>query len=248
MAVIGFIGSGNIGQVLARQAIASGHHVVMSNSRGPQTLGRVIEALGPMALAATPEQAGAAGDLVVVAIPFRNVLQIPVQPLADKIVIDANNYYAPRDGHVAAIDNGDTAASEILAAHLAATRVVKAFNAIMAADILEHARPSGTPHRRAIPIAGDDDQAKQPSPNSSTRSGSTPSTPDHWSKAEASIRWMPGARLSTRTPCVWPWPPARGTDTVASRSDDRGTAQAAVLSLGRVRPVIKGALRRSSSP
>jgi predicted dinucleotide-binding enzyme len=161
MTVIGFIGSGNIGQVLARQAIVSGHDVVMSNSRGPHTLTRLTEALGPRARAATPEQAGAAGDLVVVAIPFRNVLQIPAQPLAGKIVIDANNYFAPRDGQVPAIDNGDTAASEMLAAHLTATRVVKAFNAIMATHIIEHARPSGTPHRRAIPIAGDDDQAKR---------------------------------------------------------------------------------------
>jgi predicted dinucleotide-binding enzyme len=161
MAVIGFIGSGNIGQVLARQAIASGHDVVMSNSRGPHTLVRLIDALGPRARAATPEQAGAAGDLVVVAIPFRNVPQIPVRPLAGKIVIDANNYFAARDGHVPTIDNGDTAASEILAAHLTATHIVKAFNAIMAAHIIEHARPSGTPHRRAVPIAGDDDQAKR---------------------------------------------------------------------------------------
>ncbi|MGW0556759.1 NADPH-dependent F420 reductase [Streptomyces sp. NPDC002926] len=95
------------------------------------------------------------------AIPFRNVLQIPVQPLASKIVIDANNYFAPRDGQVPANDNGDTAASEMLAAHLTGTRVVKAFNAIMAAHIVEHARPSGAPHRRAISIAGDDDQAKR---------------------------------------------------------------------------------------
>jgi predicted dinucleotide-binding enzyme len=102
-----------------------------------------------------------AGDLVVVAIPFRNARQIPVEPLAGKIVIDPNNYYPPRDGHITAIDNGDTASSEILAAHLANTHVVKAFNAIMAAHIIEHARPSGTPHRRAIPIAGDDDQAKR---------------------------------------------------------------------------------------
>jgi predicted dinucleotide-binding enzyme len=161
MAVIGFIGSGNIGQVIARQAIASGHDVVMSNSRGPHTLAPLISALGPRARAATPEQASMAGDLVVVAIPFRNVWQIPVQPLTGKIVIDANNYYAPRDGRIAAIDNGDTAASETLAAHLSDAHVVKAFNAIMAVHIIEHARPSGTPHRRAIPIAGDDDQAKR---------------------------------------------------------------------------------------
>jgi 8-hydroxy-5-deazaflavin:NADPH oxidoreductase len=161
MTVIGFIGSGNIGQVLARQVIGAGYDVVMSNSREPETLAHLVAALGPTALAATSDQAAAAGDLVVVAIPFRNVAQVPVQPLAGKVVIDVSNYYAPRDGHIAVIDNGDTASSEILAAHLPTSKVVKAFNAIMAADIAEHATPSGTLHRRAIPIAGDDEQAKR---------------------------------------------------------------------------------------
>src|SRR6202163_1142365 len=158
--VIGFIGSGNIGQVLARQVIAAGYDVVMSNSRRAETLTPLVAALGPKARAATSDQAATAGDLVVVAIPFRNVAQVPVQPLAGKVVIDVSNYYAPRDGHLAAIDNGDKASSEILAAHLPTSRIVKAFNAIIATQIAEHATPPGTPHRRAIPIAGDDEQAK----------------------------------------------------------------------------------------
>ena len=160
MTVIGFIGSGNIGQVLARQVIAAGYDVVMSNSRRAETLAPLVAALGPKARAATSDQAATAGDLVVVAIPFRNVAQVPVQPLAGKVVIDVSNYYAPRDGHLAAIDNGDKASSEILAAHLPTSRIVKAFNAIIATQIAEHATPPGTPHRRAIPIAGDDEQAK----------------------------------------------------------------------------------------
>src|ERR1700694_430196 len=155
MTFIGFIGSGNIGQVLARQVIAAGYDVVMSNSRRAETLTPLVAALGPKARAATSDQAATAGDLVVVAIPFRNVAQIPVQPLAGKVVIDVSNYYAPRDGHIAAIDNGSTASSEVLAAHLPASRIVKAFNAIIAAEIAEQATPPGTPHRRAIPIAGD---------------------------------------------------------------------------------------------
>ena len=160
MSVIGFIGSGNIGQVLARQVIAAGYDVVMSNSRGAETLAPLVAALGPKARAATSDRAAAAGDLVVVAIPFRNVAQVPVQPLAGKVVIDPSNYYPPRDGHIATIDNGEKASSEVLAAHLPTSKVVKAFNAIMAAQIVEHATPPGTPHRRAIPIAGDDEQAK----------------------------------------------------------------------------------------
>jgi 8-hydroxy-5-deazaflavin:NADPH oxidoreductase len=160
MSVIGFIGSGNIGQVLARQVIVAGYDVVMSNSRRAETLAPLVAALGPKARAGTSDQAATAGDLVVVAIPFRNVAQVPVQPLAGKVVIDVSNYYAPRDGHIAVIDNGDKASSEILAAHLPTSRIVKAFNAIMAIQIAEDATPPGTPQRRAIPIAGDDEQAK----------------------------------------------------------------------------------------
>ena len=160
MTVIGFIGSGNIGQALARQVIAAGYDVVMSNSRQPETLGPLVAALGPKARAATSDDAAAAGDLVVVAIPFRNLAQVPVEPLAGKIVIDPNNYYPPRDGHIATIDTGEKASSEVLASHLPMSKVVKAFNAIMAAQIVEQATPAGTPHRRAIPIAGDDEQAK----------------------------------------------------------------------------------------
>src|SRR6202163_719541 len=160
MTVIGFIGSGNIGQVLAGQVIAAGHEVVMSNSRRPETLAPLVAALGSKARAASADQAATAGEIVVVAIPFRNVAQVPVQPLADKVVIDVSNYYPPRDGHIAVIDNGDKASSEVLAAHLPTSKIVKAFNAIMATHIAEHASPPGTPRRRAIPIAGDDEQAK----------------------------------------------------------------------------------------
>src|ERR1700681_3859878 len=150
--VIGFIGSGNIGQVLARQVIAAGYDVVMSNSRRAETLTPLVAALGPKARAATSDQAATAGDLVVVAIPFRNVAQVPVQPLAGKVVIDVSNYYPPRDGNIAVIDTADTTSRKILAAHLPTSKVVKAFNAIMAADIADQATPPGTLHRRAIPI------------------------------------------------------------------------------------------------
>ena len=161
MTTIGFIGSGNIGQAVARRAIAVGHSVVMSNSRSPETLARVVAALGPRARAATATATGDAADLVVVAIPFSSYQQVPVQPLAGKIVIDAGNYYPPRDGHVAELDIGATTSSELLAAHLPTSKVVKAFNTIIAAQIVEDATAPGAPHRRALPIAGDDASAKR---------------------------------------------------------------------------------------
>jgi 8-hydroxy-5-deazaflavin:NADPH oxidoreductase len=161
MTTIGFIGSGNIGQAVALRVIAVGHSVVMSNSRGPETLAGLVDALGPRAHAATATAAGDAAEIVVVAIPFTSFEQVPVEPLAGKVVIDTGNYYAPRDGHVAELDDGTTTSSEMLASHLPTSNVVKAFNTIIAAQIVEHATPAGTPHRRALPIAGDDAAAKR---------------------------------------------------------------------------------------
>ncbi|WP_193611162.1 NADPH-dependent F420 reductase [Nocardioides lijunqiniae] len=161
MTTIGLIGSGHIGAAIAQRAVESGHDVVLSNSRGPETLTDLVERLGDRARAATAQEAAAEGDVVVVTIPFKNVAQVPVEPLAGKVVIDTNNYYFERDGRVPDIDEGRTSVSEVLAAHLPESRVVKAFNAIQAAHIVSAATPPGDPARRAIPIAGDDEEAKQ---------------------------------------------------------------------------------------
>jgi predicted dinucleotide-binding enzyme len=161
MASIGFIGSGNVGQAIARRAIAAGHTVAMSNSRAPETLARLIAALGPQARAATPAAAGDAADIVVVAIPFSSLDGVPVGPLAGKIIIDTGNYYQPRAGPIAELDDGTTTSSEMLAGHLPTSKVVKAFNTIIAAQIVQHATPAGTPYRRALPIAGDDTSGKR---------------------------------------------------------------------------------------
>src|SRR5436309_9838429 len=99
MTTVGFIGSGRIGGTVARLAIAAGHDVVLSNSRGPETLGDLVDELGPQATAATPDEAGDAGDLVVVTVPLKAYRNVPVEPLRAKVVIDTNNYYPDRDGH-----------------------------------------------------------------------------------------------------------------------------------------------------
>ncbi|MCW2794807.1 NADPH-dependent F420 reductase [Nocardioides sp.] len=161
MTTIGLIGSGHIGQAIARQALAHGYDVVLSNSRGPETLSGVVAELGDGARAGTSEEAAAAGDLVVVTIPFKSYEQVPVEPLAGKTVIDTNNYYFERDGHYVEIDEGRTTPSEVLAEHLPTSHVVKAFNSIQAAQIGSAATPAGTPNRRALPIAGDDAAAKE---------------------------------------------------------------------------------------
>jgi predicted dinucleotide-binding enzyme len=160
MATIGLIGAGHIGSQVARLAVAHGYDVVISNSRGPETLASLVAELGPKARAATPAEAGAAGDIVVVTVPLKNYRQVPVGPLAGKIVIDTNNYYPARDGQIAELDNESTTTSELLQAHLPTSKVVKAFNHIYAHQITTDGRPKGTPNRRALVIAGDDAEAK----------------------------------------------------------------------------------------
>ena len=158
---IGLIGAGRIGGTLAQLAVAHGHDVVVSNSRGPQTLGDLVARLGEHATAGTAPQAAAAGDVVVVTIPLKNYRQVPVAELAGKTVIDTNNYYPQRDGQVPGLDDGSTTtSSELLAAHHPGSHVVKAFNTIYFADLASQGQPAGTPGRRALPIAGDDAAAR----------------------------------------------------------------------------------------
>src|SRR3954451_24394244 len=100
MTTIGLIGAGHIGSQIARLAVAHGYNVVISNSRGPDTLSDLVRELGPHARAATVLEAAQAGDIVVVTIPLKNIRSVPVDPLAGKTVIDTNNYYPERDGHI----------------------------------------------------------------------------------------------------------------------------------------------------
>ncbi len=160
MTTIGFIGAGHIGSQLARLAVANGYEVVLSNSRGPETLSALVAELGPKACAATSIEAARTGDFAVVSVPLRNYRAVPVEPLAGKVVIDTNNYYPQRDGHIRELDEETTTTSELLQAHLPTSQVVKAFNHIYAAELTAHGQPPGTPRRRALVIAGDDPQAK----------------------------------------------------------------------------------------
>jgi len=155
---LGLIGSGNIGSAIARLAVAAGLNVVLSNSRGPDTLTELIAELGDHARAATPAEAAQAGDLVVATVPLSAYQQLPATALAGKTVIDTMNYYPERDGSIAEI--GAQTSSTLVQRHLADSPVVKAFNNIDFRRLATSARPAGAPDRSALPIAGDDDTAK----------------------------------------------------------------------------------------
>jgi predicted dinucleotide-binding enzyme len=161
MPTIGIIGGGHVGQSIARAAIANGYDVVLSNTQGPDSLGRVVQGLGPHASAASPAQAAASCDFAVVAIPITTIGQVPVEPLAGKVVICTINYFPGRLGHIPEIDNGSTTAPGLLQAHLPGSHIVRAFSMIDAADMSEDGHPEGDPKRRALALSGDDADAKK---------------------------------------------------------------------------------------
>jgi len=160
MTTVGIVGSGNIGGTLARLLVGAGHEVVLSNSRGPETLAGLVDELGPRARAATVPEAASAGEVVVVSVPFGRYRELPAEPFSGKVVVDTNNYYPGRDGRWPALDDGTTTSSEMLAAHLPGAHVVKALNTIYYVHLREQGVAPGTPGRRALPITGDSPEAK----------------------------------------------------------------------------------------
>jgi 8-hydroxy-5-deazaflavin:NADPH oxidoreductase len=159
MTTVGLIGSGHIGGTVAKLAVAAGHPVILSNSRGPSTLQDLASQLGPLARAGTGEEA-AVGDLVVVTIPLRAFQEVAAGPLAGKVVLDTCNYYPQRDGQIAELDSGAATSSELIQRHLAESAVVKVFNNIFFKHLESLSRTSAAPDRSFLPIAGDDPQAK----------------------------------------------------------------------------------------
>jgi predicted dinucleotide-binding enzyme len=156
---IGIVGSGKVGGTLTARFRELGHDVSVANSRGPASLRPLADQTG--AKAATVAEAARDADLVVLAIPTRAVPELPPQPFAGKIVVDANNYYPERDGEIEPIADRAVTSSRWVADHFPGARVVKAFNNITAARLGRNGKPHGERGRIALPVAGDDTAAKQ---------------------------------------------------------------------------------------
>lgn len=161
---IGIIGAGNIGGTLAALLGPLGHEVRLANSRGPDTLREQVADL-PGVAASTIDAAVRESDLVVISIPYGRQLELPasvVDGLAGKVVVDTGNYYPERDGPIDPLDAGGATSSGLFAAAVPGARVVKAFNAIYFERLRDAGRPDAPePERSAIPIAGDDPEAKR---------------------------------------------------------------------------------------
>ncbi|GAB3921736.1 NADPH-dependent F420 reductase [Mucilaginibacter myungsuensis] len=159
ISTVGIIGTGQIGTTLARLSVRAGINVVLSNSRGPESLRSLIAELGPLAKAGSISEAIEAADIVVATIPLPNYQSLPAGELAGKTVIDTMNYY-PIGYNIEDLDNNKFTSSELVQQHLIGAEVVKAFNNIPYPHIALHARPQNDPGRTTIPIAGDDEEAK----------------------------------------------------------------------------------------
>lgn len=161
MTTLGIVGSGNIGGAVARVAVGAGIKVVVANSRGPQSLADVVAELGPLARAGTVAEAAAADGGTLVAIPFWRYSELPPSAFENAVVLDAMNFESGRDAAVAGEVTAETPPPVLLQRHLPGARIVKVFSNIFARHIELLARPAGAADRSALPIAGDDPDAKE---------------------------------------------------------------------------------------
>jgi predicted dinucleotide-binding enzyme len=160
---IGIIGAGNIGSALAIRLTSLGHSVYIANSRGPATLTDVAHKTG--ATPVTAQQAAQHGEIIVVSIPLKNIPNLPKNLFASVPatvpVVDTSNYYPLlRDGQIPELEHGDLTESEWVQQHLG-RQVVKVFNNIHAEHLEKAGKPAGDPSRFGLPVASDDDAAKQ---------------------------------------------------------------------------------------
>ncbi|MHA5047784.1 NADPH-dependent F420 reductase [Streptomyces sp. SD15] len=128
---IGIIGAGAIGQALASRLLAAGERVVISNSRGPQSLRGLASSMGPGLKAATVAES-AGEEIVVLAVPWRRlreaVAAADVPDWQERIVIDTTNPLGPPDFKAA--DLGGRTSSEVVSELVPGARLVKAFNTL----------------------------------------------------------------------------------------------------------------------
>jgi 8-hydroxy-5-deazaflavin:NADPH oxidoreductase len=158
---IGIIGAGNIGRVLALRWVENGHEVLIGNSRGPDTLSDVASETGAKPAELADIVRGA--DVIVVTIPEKKVLNLPAGLLRDvpetTVMIDTGNYYPrERDGRIDGIESGMMESAWV--AQQIGRPVIKAFNNIYAAHLRDLGKPEGTPGRVALPVSGDNADAK----------------------------------------------------------------------------------------
>ncbi|WGT36633.1 NADPH-dependent F420 reductase [Pseudomonas atacamensis] len=156
MMTISIIGSGSIGTAIARLLVNAGLPVSLANSRGPQSLGGLVDELGPLAQAVTAQQASQA-DIVFLAVNWSKIPDAvrDLGPWDGRIVIDANN---PIEAPLfKPFDLGGQPSSQVLAQMLPGAHVIKAFNHLLAALLSD---PSAEGGKRVLFYSGEDAASK----------------------------------------------------------------------------------------
>ena len=156
---IGIIGSGHIGSTIGGLWIRSGHPVMFS-SRHPEELKPLVEGLGSLARAGTVDEAIDFGDVVFIAVPYGAYPQIGKDygsKLSGKVVLDAGNAVAARDGSDLTAETKEEGIGLTSAKYLPGARIVRAFNSMGYQFFGSQANRAGA--RMAVPIASDDKDA-----------------------------------------------------------------------------------------
>lgn len=155
---IAIIGTGNVGGAIARGLRGKGHEVTLG-ARDPQAAEVVALATQTGATAILPEAAAAAGDVVILALPW-GVAEGAVRalgPLAGKTVIDCMNPLGMVDGALGLTVGHNTSGGEIVQGWLPGAHVVKTLNQV-GAEVM--AANDHSPHRPVMFMAGNDGGAK----------------------------------------------------------------------------------------
>jgi len=154
---IGIIGTGGIGQALAHHVAKAGYEIIVSNSRGPESLTGSVGKLGPRATAGTRQEAARA-EVVVLAVPWEHVRAAlsDLPPWNGRILMDATNPIIEPDFRMAEL-KGSTS-SEIVASLAPGARVVKVANTLLRAVLA--ADPNEAGGHRVLFMSGDDAAAK----------------------------------------------------------------------------------------
>jgi hypothetical protein len=157
---IGIIGAGAFAQAFAKQALKVGHKIKLSNSRGPDSLQKIVNQLGPGATAASKEEA-AACEMVLLAVPWDNVLETlaSLREWSNRILIDGTNPFHGKAGKFTLADVGNLSTSQFIAALAPGARVVKSLNTMSVATL--EADPIVNGARRVVFVSADDEDAKK---------------------------------------------------------------------------------------
>jgi 8-hydroxy-5-deazaflavin:NADPH oxidoreductase len=155
---IGIIGSGRIGGTIGGLWVKAGHPVMFS-SRHPEELKDLVAGFGTLAQAGPVDQAITFGEVIFIAVPYGALPQIGNDygaALKNKIVLDACNATAARDGAIADEVERDSIGI-VSQKYLSGTRLVRSFNTL---SYMIFAREANRPDPKlAVPIAGDDPEA-----------------------------------------------------------------------------------------